>query len=88
MAFQSVRSGSTDGGSQFDVANPNSLNIAVATAPDRVGELARMGELAVANLAAVPLLSVRDLNVHFPINRGFHFAEDGGAHSGGEWSFV
>ncbi len=71
MAFQSVRSGSTDGGSQFDVANPNSLNIAVATAPDRVGELARMGELAVANLAAVPLLSVRDLNVHFPINRGF-----------------
>ena len=33
--------------------------------------MARMGELAVANLAAVPLLSVRDLNVHFPITRGF-----------------
>ena len=44
---------------------------AVATAPDVVGALASIGELAVANLAAVPLLSVRDLNVHFPITRGF-----------------
>ena len=44
---------------------------AVATAPDAVGTLARVGELAVANLAAIPLLSVRDLNVHFPITRGF-----------------
>ena len=44
---------------------------AVATAPDRVGDLARMGELAAVNLSAVALLSVRDLNVHFPINRGF-----------------
>ena len=44
---------------------------AVATVPDRVGALASVGELAVANLAAVPLLSVSDLHVHFPINRGF-----------------
>ena len=44
---------------------------AVATAPDRVGALASVGELAAVNLSAVPLLSVRDLNVHFPINRGF-----------------
>ena len=44
---------------------------AVATAPDRIGALASVGELAVANLAAVPLLSVRDLHVHFPITRGF-----------------
>ena len=44
---------------------------AVATAPDAVGALASFGELAAVNLSAVPLLSVRDLNVHFPINRGF-----------------
>ena len=44
---------------------------AVATAPDRVGAFASVGELAVANLAAVPLLSVQDLHVHFPITRGF-----------------
>ena len=53
------------------LVSPTSPATAVATAPDRVGAMARMGELAVANLAAVPLLSVRDLNVHFPINRGF-----------------
>lgn len=50
---------------------PSAVATAVATAPDRVGALARMGELAAVNLSAVPLLSVRDLNVHFPINRGF-----------------
>ena len=44
---------------------------AVATAPDAVGAFASIGELAAVNLSAVPLLSVRDLNVHFPINRGF-----------------
>ncbi len=44
---------------------------AVATAPDAVGALASVGELAVANLAAGALLSVQDLHVHFPINRGF-----------------
>ena len=44
---------------------------AVATAQDAVGALASMGEIAAVNLSAVPLLSVRDLNVHFPINRGF-----------------
>ena len=53
-------------------ANVNSnAATAVATAPDRLGALASMGELAAVNLSAVPLLSVRDLNVHFPINRGF-----------------
>ena len=49
----------------------SSLATAVATAPDAVGALASMGEIAAVNLSAVPLLSVRDLNVHFPITRGF-----------------
>lgn len=44
---------------------------AVARAPDAVGALASMGEIAAVNLSAVPLLSVQDLNVHFPITRGF-----------------
>ena len=44
---------------------------AVATAPDAVGALASMGEIAAVNLSAVPLLSVQDLHVHFPITRGF-----------------
>ena len=71
MATSSFRSGSTSGGSKIDIANQTSKATAVATAPDRVGDLARMGELAAVNLSAVALLSVRDLNVHFPINRGF-----------------
>lgn len=70
MAIENVRYGADGGNSPPDATAPTSL-AAVATAPDRMGAMARMGELAVANLAAVPLLSVRDLNVHFPITRGF-----------------
>ena len=70
MANQNVRFGD-DGRSLSQIAESTSQATAVATAPDRVGELARMGELAAVNLSAVALLSVRDLNVHFPINRGF-----------------
>ena len=70
MAIQNVRFG-PDGRSLPPVAESTSSATAVATAPDRLGALASVGELAVANLAAVPLLSVRDLHVHFPINRGF-----------------
>ncbi len=70
MAIQNVRFG-PDGRSLPPVAESTSPATAVATAPDRLGALASVGELAVANLAAVPLLSVRDLHVHFPINRGF-----------------
>ena len=58
----------TEGATNF---SPTSHATAVATAPDRVGAFASVGDLAVANLAAVPLLSVRDLHVHFPIMRGF-----------------
>ena len=70
MAIENVRYGADGGSPPSGVVDSTSLT-AVATAPDRVGAMARMGELAVANLAAVPLLSVRDLNVHFPITRGF-----------------
>ena len=37
--------------------------------------MARVGELSVANVAAMPLLSVRDLAVHFPITRGVLFPQ-------------
>lgn len=70
MAIQNVRFDS-DGDAPSAVAESTSLATAVATAPDRVGALASVGELAVANLAAGALLSVQDLHVHFPINRGF-----------------
>ncbi len=70
MAIENVRYGADGGSPPSGVVDSTSL-AAVATAPDRVGAMARMGELAVANLAAAPLLSVRDLNVHFPITRGF-----------------
>ena len=53
------------------IESSTSRATAVATAPDAVGAFASIGELAAVNLSAVPLLSVRDLNVHFPINRGF-----------------
>ena len=58
-------------GSSPNLVASTSRATAVATAPDRVGAFASVGDLAVANLAAVPLLSVRDLHVHFPIMRGF-----------------
>ncbi len=70
MAIQNVRFDS-DGDAPSAAAESTSLATAVATAPDRVGALASVGELAVANLAAGALLSVQDLHVHFPINRGF-----------------
>ena len=44
---------------------------AVASPRDAVRAMASIGEIAAVNLSAVPLLSVRDLNVHFPITRGF-----------------
>ncbi len=70
MAIQNVRFG-RDGRSLSPVAETTSRATAVATAPDAVGALASMSEIAAVNLSAVPLLSVQDLHVHFPITRGF-----------------
>ncbi len=70
MAIHNVRFG-RDGGSLSSVAETTSRATAVATSPDAVAAMASMGEIAAVNLGAVPLLSVRDLNVHFPITRGF-----------------
>ena len=58
-------------GMAANLQSPNtSRATAVASPRDAVRAMASMGEIAAVNLSAVPLLTVRDLNVHFPITRG------------------
>ena len=59
-------------GMTANLQSPNTSHAtAVASPRDAVRAMASIGEIAAVNLSAVPLLSVRDLNVHFPITRGF-----------------